>query len=63
MPYILPVSISGINQNSIIIASHSYSLELHKLSENSIIYENYDQANGEYNTTKLQWDGSKFVSE
>jgi hypothetical protein len=61
MPYILPVSISGIEQNSIIIASHSYSLELQKLSENSIIYENYDQAKGEYYSTKLKWDGTKFV--
>lgn len=63
IPYILPVSISGIDQNSIIIASHSYSLELQKLSENSIIYEHYDQANGEYYSTILKWDGTKFVSE
>lgn len=63
VPYILPVSISGINKNSIIIASHSYSLELQKTSENSILYENYDQASGEYDSTKLQWDGTKFVSK
>lgn len=62
-PYILPVSISGTNQNSISIASHSYSIELEKKSDNSIIYEDYDQSTGKYYSTKLKWDGTKFVSE
>lgn len=61
--YILPVSISGRDQNSIFIASHSYSVELQKTSENSILYENYDQTTGEYYSTQLKWDGTKFVSE
>lgn len=61
LPYILPVSISGIDQNSIFIASHSYSVELQKENDNSILYEDFDQSTGKYYSRKLKWDGTKFV--
>ena len=63
IPYILPISISGSDQNSMIIASHSYSVALEKLSKDSITYENYDQTTGNYYSTELKWDETKFVSE
>lgn len=63
IPYIIPISISGNEQNSMIIASHSYSIALQKVSKDSITYENYDLTTGIYYSTVLKWDETKFVSE